>query len=93
MLYFLYYLLLQLGFILDLQKELKKRMKIKHYHILNEEGLGMIIGGDDCFFLDVGCITWGSIKRISGMIKPGPYVSPTCIPKSSWNPASPVPCP
>ncbi|HHK7123338.1 TPA: pncT, partial [Streptococcus pneumoniae] len=27
-----------------------------------------------------------------GMIKPAPYVPPVCIPKSSWNPAPPVPC-
>ncbi|CRG79826.1 hypothetical protein [Streptococcus pneumoniae] len=62
------------------------------YITLNEVELETISGGDDCFIGDIGCIGWGLLKSIGGMIKTAPYVPPVCIPKSSWNPAPPVPC-
>ncbi len=67
-------------------------MKTIDFIALNEVELEVISGGDYCFVADVGCIAWGMIKRIGSMIGPAPYVPPTCIPKSSWNPAPPVPC-
>lgn len=60
---------------------------------LSELELATVVGGDDCFIGDIGCILWGTAKRIGGMISTGPTPPPTCIPKGAWNPAAPVPCP
>ncbi|MHC3595229.1 hypothetical protein ACYKL6_06605 [Streptococcus suis] len=75
------------------EKRLEKKMNVLDNITLSELELETVVGGDDCFFGDIGCILWGTIKSVGGMIGNSPTPPPTCIPKSASNPAPPVPCP
>lgn len=69
-------------------------MKDNKFELLDDEILTGISGGNKiCAIFDPNCWLWPAIKNTFGMIKPGPTRPTTCIPRSSWNPVPPVPCP
>ncbi|EGP66068.1 hypothetical protein HMPREF9182_1203 [Streptococcus sp. oral taxon 056 str. F0418] len=60
---------------------------------LKEEELASVTGGTYCSIFDVGCWSWGVFKSVIGTFGPSAPHPEACIPKSSWNPVPPVPCP